>query len=135
MRIARRESSGVVEAVAETREVDSRRYESIDQSLVNLLVGVVAGLPQRIIRLIGDQDQQISRLLQPEQCGNHPVDQTKVPSRKRRFHVACAWVQDHRVQDAVAVEEDGRAVHCADSHFISLARRRGWETMRCQTTA
>lgn len=125
----------MVEAVAEAHEMDFSEHESIDQSLVNRLVGFVTGLTQRIIRLVRCEDEQIARFLQPAQGRHHSMEELKVRGGERGFHAPCGWVQDHRVQNAVAVEENGGAVHRADSHFISFARRRGWETMRCQTTA
>jgi hypothetical protein len=78
MRIAWREASGVVEAVAEAHEMDFSEHESIDQSLVNRLVGFVTGLTQRIIRLVRCEDEQIARFLQPAQGRHHSMEELKV---------------------------------------------------------
>src|ERR1700722_16056544 len=43
---------------------------------------------------------------------------------------------ERAIDDAVAIQEDGRARHLpTDSHFVCFDPRSGWETKRCQITA
>ncbi len=114
-----------MEAIAKAHKMDSRCVECLDKSPMNVGVGVKGGLAQRIVRLVGNQDQQVSGLLQPAECRDRSVDETKIGWRERGFHASGGGVQDHGVDDPVAVEKDGGPGHLADSHFISFARRRG----------
>lgn len=125
MRVAGGESPGVVEAVTEASEVDTGSEQHRGKSVLNIVVRCITRLSQGKIRLIGDQDERKACALQPPQGRDHAVDQTKVMRGERGLHLPRRRVQDHRIQHAVAVEENGRPVHCADSHFISFARRRG----------
>jgi len=115
--------------------MDARGGQGRDEPLMNLPEGVVTRLTQGEVRLVGNENEGIPCILQLQQSGNHTLDQAKFRRGERGLHAPCAWVQDRRVQNPVAVEENRGPVHLADSHFISLARRRGWETRRCQTTA
>jgi hypothetical protein len=89
---------------------------------MNLLVGLVAGFAQGIVRLIGNENERITRVLQLQQGGNRAVDEAEVGRPERGFGAPCGWVEDQWIQNAIAVEEDGGPAHRADSHFISLAR-------------
>ncbi len=135
VRIAGRQTSGVMETIPEAHEMDVRSGQGGHEPLMNFPECVVARLAQREVGLVGNENEGIACIPQLQQSGNHTLDQAKFRCGERRLHAACARVQDRRVQNAVAVEKNGGPVHRADSHFISLARRRGWETRRCQTTA
>jgi len=115
--------------------MDARRLQSTDKGSMNVVVSVIRGLAQRIIRLVGNEDQQVPGALEPAECRCCSLSESKVSWRERGFHASRDGVQDQGVEDAVAIEKDGGPGHLADSHFIWFARRRGWETMRCQTTA
>lgn len=124
-----------MQAIAEAHEVNAGHGHSGHKCLMDFAERFVARLAQREVRLVRNENEGIACILQLSQGRNHTVDQMKVGGVKRRLEPAGCGIRDHCVEDAVAIEENRRAAHCADSHFISLARIRGWETMRCQTTA
>lgn len=135
MRVAGGESPRVVEAVTEASEVDTGSEQHRGKSVLNIVVRCITRLSQSKIRLIGDQNERIACALQPPQGRDHALNQMKIMRCERGLHLPRRRVQDHRIQHAVAVEENRGPDHGADSHFISFARRRGWDTRRCQTTA
>lgn len=115
----------MVEAVAEAGELHASRSQHGDQLVLDPPVRVITGLPQRIVRLIGSQNEQIPGVLEPEKRGDNSVNEAQVGRGERGFHAPRRRVQNHGVEHAIAVEKNRRPGHFADSHFISLARRRG----------
>ena len=124
-RVAGSQAFGVMQTVAEAREADPCGGELACQLIANPAVDVVAHFAQSVIRLIGDEDQGKASALQALESGDHAVEKTKIGRMKRRFHAAGSRVQDGRIENAIAVEEDRRPYYFADSHFISFERSRG----------
>jgi hypothetical protein len=135
IRVAGGAPFGVVQAITKACEADAFRGQGSDEPVLDGPVGLKAGLAQRKVRLIGNQDQRITCVLETAERGDDAVDEAEVLGRKGGLHPAGGGIEHGWIEHPVAVEKNGGPRYFADSHFISLVRSRGWETIRCQTTA
>src|SRR5579871_6531235 len=85
--------------------------------------------------LIGDEHKEEAGAGEPNERFGSTRQETHVLRRQRRLALAGMRIEDLLDQNTVAVEEDRRAAHRVDSHFMAFANSLGWLTMPCQTTA
>lgn len=63
VRVAGRESAGMMQAVAEAKEGNAGRGQGGDEFTLYVVVGLVAELTEREVGLIGNEDERIARAL------------------------------------------------------------------------
>ena len=89
---------------------------------------VARGVAAGDVGLIGADDDQVAGLLEPAHGVLNAGQETKLGERGRRNGFAVAL--EVGVDDAVAIEKDGRP-----HHLVAFRCSFGCETRQCQTTA
>lgn len=126
--VSRGRSFGVVETITEPGEANAAGLQFPNQFCMDGAKLRVTAFTQRVVGLIGNQDQREPGRLQPEQRPGSAFRKVKIVHRERRFHAAGRRIQDEGIENPVAIQENRR--YFPDSHFISLRRSRGWVTRR-----
>ena len=126
--ISRDHPLGVVKAIAKPGEANAGGLQFPNQFCMDGAERRVTAFAERVVGLIGNQDQREPSRLQAEQRLGSAFRKVKIVHRERRFHAARRGIQDERIENPVAIQEN--RFYLSDSHFISLRRSRGWVTRR-----
>src|SRR5579883_151493 len=113
-------------------DVDRVERHGSSQDGMNLFEGFAALSPAGEIGLVGDDNQQESRLAKPHE--SRPGARRDAELRYRARWIRLPIPNQGCIQDSIPIEEDG-ASQRTPSHFVCAAFSFGCDTSRCQTTA